>query len=762
MNDYDFQNLSPFEFEILVHDILEKHLKLPLERFATGKDSGIDIRYSRGLKQNIIIQCKHYDNFNNLYASLKKEVAKVKKLKPRRYLVVTTLGLSPDQKEKILILFKPFIKESADIIGRQGLNDLIKKNPEVEKNHIKLWLTSTTVLENILQTNLNQGINNRSRFEKEEIKKSIKVYVQNRSYNDALEKLKENHFVIISGIPGIGKTTLAKILTYYFLAHGFESFYYLSEDISEADNVYDDKTNQVFLFDDFLGRNFLDNNLSKNEDKRIIQFLLRVKQSKNKYVILTTREYILQQALIKHESLDKTVIDPAKCIVDLSKYTRNIKAIILFNHLYFANLPSGYINSLAIEKMYLGIIDHKNYSPRIIETILNKGGWKKILPKDFGQTFKDYLDKPLLLWNHAFSEINGLSRIILCILASVEPPILIEDLKKATIEFCTNSGLDYNAPFNHLDFTNSLKELEGTFITLIRDDCDNTAADFQNPSVRDFLIDLIKKDQKLIDDIIKNALFINQLFGIFSYYSSPFDDRKINTSDLTQKKLTIKLKSDFNDIRKSTIRKVIQFNGNKYHWSRHKTNTLDKIVNICLAIYLDENPEIKEIVLSNFQFILPDQPDDQFDFYVALEELWPHLRLTSLDIRNFIKDSISKLSTIENLEMFQKIRKLFLSDYQSVLMKNKLIFKDQLKKIVDSDVEYLDDLSLGELAKNLTQIEKEFNIDLSDEKDIISEAIASNAENTEGWEPDALDSKNENQEISNSEIIGMFESFLSN
>jgi len=82
---------------------------------------------------------------------------------------------------------------------------------------------------------------------------------------------------------------------------------------------------QIFLFDDFLGRNFLEDKLSTNEEERIIRFIERIKESKNKILILTTREYILNQAKMKYDLLGSKEIELAKYIIDLSSIQKLLK-----------------------------------------------------------------------------------------------------------------------------------------------------------------------------------------------------------------------------------------------------------------------------------------------------------------------------------------------------------------------------------------------------------------------------------------------------
>ena len=111
MPTYDFNTILSFsDFECLVRDLLQKHLKIHLECFTEGRDGGIDLRCSTSGKNAIIIQAKRYKDFKSLMNELKKEVSKVRKLNPRRYIIATSVGLSPDNKEDITIILSIYKK----------------------------------------------------------------------------------------------------------------------------------------------------------------------------------------------------------------------------------------------------------------------------------------------------------------------------------------------------------------------------------------------------------------------------------------------------------------------------------------------------------------------------------------------------------------------------------------------------------------------------------------------------------------------------
>ena len=104
MPSYDFRSLSPIDFEVLVRDLLQKELALSLESFKPGKDLGIDFRFTTNKDNTVVVQCKHYveSGFDALlYVLVAKELSKITLLNPSRYIVATSVGLNPVQKDAI-------------------------------------------------------------------------------------------------------------------------------------------------------------------------------------------------------------------------------------------------------------------------------------------------------------------------------------------------------------------------------------------------------------------------------------------------------------------------------------------------------------------------------------------------------------------------------------------------------------------------------------------------------------------------------------
>ncbi len=505
MPDYDFHTLSPIDFENLVRDLLQHELSIRLESFKTGKDKGIDFRHSRDSGSSLIVQAKHFagTGYKGLLSQLKVgEKPKIEQLRPERYLIATSTPLSPQNKDEIKKTLSPYIKKTEDIYGRDDLNNLLGRFPEVERQHFKLWLSSTTVLEEVLHGR----ILNQTRITLEDIRDKARIYVNNQSFDKALTMLKNYNYVVIAGIPGIGKTTLAKMLVLHYLRSGYD-FIDISYDISEAYTVPEHNRPRVYLYDDFLGRTALAEKLRKNEDHRLNDFILSIRKAKSSKLILTTREYILSQAKETYEVLNSPLFEKPQCIVDLSQYTRPIKAQILYNHLYFSALPPEHVEAIVQQVTYLNIIDHPNYNPRIVEYMTDPMWIGNCHAAQYPALFLQNLKEPFLIWEQAFNrQLTDIARETLLVLGTFYDEIFIDDLERATRAFWSRHRPDLPGK----EFQRALSELQGNFVSVRRNHGKDIIS-FHNPSIQDFVEKYFEKNPDLTISIGETACFFEQL-----------------------------------------------------------------------------------------------------------------------------------------------------------------------------------------------------------------------------------------------------------
>lgn len=509
MADYDFTSLSPYDFQTLSRDLLQAQLGLRLESFTHGRDGGVDLR---NVDEDIVVQCKHFagSSYETLLRVLRtSERPKVERLEPGRYIVTTSQGLTPSRKAEIRAVFAPYCEADDDVYGRDDLNNLLTLHPRIEEQNFKLWLTSDVVLQRIVRAGMLQD----TARAVENMRTRTRRYVQNPSFRRALDILEQRHYCVIAGIPGIGKTTLAEVLLVHYVdRHDFTPVR-IGYDFSEAIDASRWDERQVFYFDDFLGRTTLDK-LRRNEDQRLVEFMLDVAENPRWRFILTTREYILNRAKLRYETLSNASLELETCVLDLRDYSTEARAAILYNHVYFSDLPLPFKLALLKGRGYRKIALHNNYSPRIVEHMTRHRNLAGVSADDYVSEFVEALNNPIRIWRHAFEEqLSPESQHLLLLLGSFPKEVLLSDVEVA-YEYFTRLRRERRGFQPTLrDFEHALKELDGNFISTSKEG-DDVLISFHNPSVEDFLRHYLSSHPDDVSDLLDSARFFEQCVAL--------------------------------------------------------------------------------------------------------------------------------------------------------------------------------------------------------------------------------------------------------
>lgn len=511
MPNYNYGALSPQDFEEISRDLLQAEWNVALEAFKQGRDRGIDLRYAASPGQTVVVQCKHYlkSGFSALLRHLRSsELPKIEKLNPNRYVVMTTVSLSPDNKQSILQAMAPYVKSPSDVLGAEDLDGLLAKHPHVERANFKLWLTSISVIDRILH---NAEVC-QTEFEVDRIRRKLPLFVQNQAYPQAREILSTARILVISGPPGIGKTTLAEMLLYSSLEEGFEPVV-IEASIAEGKRMYRRGARQIFYYDDFLGQTFLGDRreyLGQNQDKAVVDFMEIVRQSPDAKFILTTREHILSSAIRLSERLDASTLIRDRMVLQLGHYNFDDRARILYNHLYFSALPTAHKSEVLRGDFFLQIIRHAHFNPRLIEWLADLSRVGSVPAEDYQGYVEGLLDNPERIWDHAFrTQIPEAGRCLLLALYTDGGDSLL-GLEATYTELRRARAKRYNQQTEPSEFEAHLKILEGGFVVI-----GARGVNYLNPSIKGYVASVISGDPSTCIDAFESAIRFKQVAALW-------------------------------------------------------------------------------------------------------------------------------------------------------------------------------------------------------------------------------------------------------
>ena len=519
----NYGNLNDVEFEYLCKDVMSRILDVKLQRYAPGRDGGIDLSDS-SYKPKIIVQVKHYvkTDVAGLIRSLKSEIEKVEELHPESYYVCCSKELTPQKKSEIYCLFSEYMDSTDNVITLHEIDDFLSKpeNSDILRKHFKLWIESTNVLTSVFTNDIFVDCDALlCNIHEEE-----NLFVKTVAFEKAIDCLNKNNVIIMLGNPGVGKTITSKMLVLHYAANGYKIRYTTDgADLASLKRAISlsRETKEVILLDDCFGQAYF--SMKETQENELLHLIKHIKGNPNKILIMNSRVTIYKEATERTPNLIRSLDNKEYKIfvLDMNNLSLVEKAKILYNHLYFNKIPKEFLNEIKKNKNYKKIIEHPNYSPRIIEYISSLRNINTIQAIEYISFIINSLKNPQEVWKNEYERrIAETDRVLLTTIYSLSNTMVSLELVKN----CYNHRLSTMPGIDHSinQFEQSLARLSDAFIKVV-DNRNTKMLSMANPSINDFIRAHLMNNPPEFEKIISSSISVQQLKRLLN--DDEFDER---------------------------------------------------------------------------------------------------------------------------------------------------------------------------------------------------------------------------------------------
>ncbi len=337
-----------------------------------------------------------------------------------------------------------------------------------------------------------------------------KLFVPTQQYHIAMSPLENNHIVLISGAPGTGKTISSKMLAAQFVYYGEYSLRFSEgEDLHRIkDELSPHLDQKEFIFiDDVFGQHYHD--MTNSNESLLKQIIRRVNNSPNKRMLVNTRMTILQEARQRFNFADESVSgEEPFTTVDMTDITPLEKAEILVNHLRCRNVDRNYINVIKDNYNYRDIVQHENYTPRIIDRCTQQKFVHKTEPNKYTSHILDTLNHANAIWDDEFRHnLSSTDRILLYTLYSLTNQQVPEEVLRRAVNARINPSSEL---YESVNINDILQRLNESMITITHRN-NVRMIGVINPSVNDYLRTYLYQAPEERERIIAHATFMEQI-----------------------------------------------------------------------------------------------------------------------------------------------------------------------------------------------------------------------------------------------------------
>lgn len=318
----------------------------------------------------------------------------------------------------------------------------------------------------------------------------LATFVPTASYRQAADALAGHGFTLLLGAPAAGKSTIAATLSVAALdewgcgVRRVDS----AEELITAWNPQEPE--QLFWVDDAFGGIRHDSQLTDQWSRRMDQVMTAVKGGAK--IILTSRDYIYQQARVHLKEYAYPLLHEQAVVVDVAQLTNSEKRQILYNHLKAGDQPRETLRRW--RSKLPDVAAYERFQPELARRLSQTRFTTSITDN---RQLVDFFEHPAQFLKDVLTQLADRDRAALaCVyLAGGGLPVPI-NLPETSLQAVTRMGAtaqEVSIAFQHL---------RGTFLALSSTDDGNQQWHFQHPTIREGFAAMIADDPNAVEILL--------------------------------------------------------------------------------------------------------------------------------------------------------------------------------------------------------------------------------------------------------------------
>ena len=366
--EFRLHELGWSDFQSLCHTISREILGQTVVGYLDHADGGRDGAFTGVWKQQngetfsgeFVIQAKHTTLPGTTLgpANLADELDKAARLAASGrcdvYLLMTNARMTHRTAERLHTELRSRGIDQCRILSSTWINAKIAENPRLRMLVPRLYGLG----------DLTQILDERSYQQAQAVLDSMRTdlnkLVRTTTYERAARALDQHGFVLLTGAPATGKTTVAGQLA-LAAADVFGTHVVMLDDSAQFADRWNPNEKQLFWLDDAFGATQLTPYLAQSW-QRIASKAKSAIDGGSKFV-LTTRNYILSHATEHLKAGSFPLLDTAQVVVDVTDLTPSDRRQILYNHLKHGHQTKTYLQQLVPHLE--ATADHPGFTPEL-------------------------------------------------------------------------------------------------------------------------------------------------------------------------------------------------------------------------------------------------------------------------------------------------------------------------------------------------------------------------------------------------------------